>query len=216
MSPRSAQANERMRVESRERILAAALEVFAEKGHDATISDVTARAGVSRGLITYYFPGKRDLVEALLTRYLEGLLQVVNVSGSADERLAAMIDGILGFAFRTLPVQRAMLSLMIHPTTHPLFGQVEAVLSKQLEQFETILRQVFADRGAADPALEEVMFRSTVEGVIFKASVYPDKYPREQVRRRVHELYGLPAPQTTITDGEPVPAGRMRVRPDLA
>ncbi|MFI6339349.1 helix-turn-helix domain-containing protein [Streptomyces sp. NPDC050535] len=60
MSPRSAEANEELRAQSRERMLAAALEVFAEKGyHEATISEITARTGVSRGLLTYYFPGKR-------------------------------------------------------------------------------------------------------------------------------------------------------------
>ena len=75
--------------------MAAAVEVFSEKGfHDATISDITARAGVSRGLITYYFPGKNDLLVAFLDRFLGQILAAVDVTGTPDERLAGMIDGI--------------------------------------------------------------------------------------------------------------------------
>jgi AcrR family transcriptional regulator len=211
VSPRSSQANEQMREQSRERILTAALEVFAEKGyHSATISDITARAGVSRGLITYYFPGKQDLAEELLGRYLDGLMALVGVTGTPDERLAAMIDGILGAVASSLPVQQMALTLMLHPSTHPLFAQVEHRKEEQVTVLEDTLRALFAERGAADPALEEVMFRSVMEGVIFKASVYRDGYPLERVRTRLFEMYGLPAPRTALIQDDPPPVGRLR------
>jgi AcrR family transcriptional regulator len=200
-----------MREQSRERILAAALAVFAEKGfHNATISDITARAGVSRGLITYYFPGKQQLAEELLRRYLDGLMVLLDVTGTANERLATMIDGILHAAAAHLPTQRMALSLMTHPSTHPLFAQVEHAKTDQLSLLEDTLRGLFAERGAADPALEEVMFRSVMEGVIFKASVYRDQYPLERVRTRLYEMYDLPAPATALLDEDPPPVGRLR------
>ncbi|MCT2585879.1 TetR/AcrR family transcriptional regulator [Actinophytocola gossypii] len=211
MSPRSAQANEHLREQSRERILGAALEVFAEKGfHNATISDITGRAGVSRGLVTYYFPGKHELVVELLGRYLEGLTGLLGVTGTPDERLAAMIDGILAGAAATLPVQRLALSLMTHPSTHPLFARVEVVKDTQIALLEDTLRDLFAERGAADPALEEVMFRSVMEGVIFKAAIYADSYPLERVRARVYAMYDLPAPREPLLDPDPPPVGRLR------
>lgn len=200
-----------MREQSRERILAAAVEVFAEKGfHNATISDITARAGVSRGLITYYFPGKNDLLAEFLGRFLAQLLAAVDVTGSPDERLAGMIDGLLGAAAGTLPVQRFGLGLMILPSTHPMFAQVEMRLNEQLTLFEDRLRAVFTDRGVADPALEEVVFRSVLEGVIFKLSVYGEGYPLERVRTRLYEMYDLPAPRTALVHPDPPPVGRMR------
>ncbi|HEX2131544.1 MAG TPA: TetR/AcrR family transcriptional regulator [Actinophytocola sp.] len=211
MSPRSAQANENLREQSRERILGAALEVFAEKGfHNATISDITARAGVSRGLVTYYFPGKHELVVELLGRYLEGLNGLLAVTGTADERLAAMIDAVLAAAAATLPVQRLALSLMTHPSTHPLFARVEVVKDTQIAVLEDTLRGLFAERGAADPALEEVMFRSVLEGVIVKATVYEGTYPLERVRARLHAMYDLPIPHKPLLDPDPPPVGRLR------
>lgn len=191
--------------------MAAAVEVFAEKGfHDATISDITDRAGVSRGLITYYFPGKNDLLEEFLDRFLGGLVSAVDVTGSPDERLAAMIDGLLDAAAGSLPVQRFGLSVMLLPSTHPLFAQVEMRLNEQLTRFEDTLRAVFADRGSADPALDEIVFRSVLEGVIFKLSVYTDGYPLEQVRARLYEMYDLPAPSAALVQPGARPVGRMR------
>lgn len=216
MSSRPRQTNEQLREQSRERILAAAVEVFCEKGfHDATISDITARAGVSRGLITYYFPGKNDLLEEFLDRFLGGLVSAVDVTGSPDERLAAMIDGLLGAAASTLPVQRFGLSLMILPSTHAMFAQVEMRLNEQLTRFEDMLRGVFTDRGAADPALDEVVFRSVMEGVIFKLSVYDVGYPLERVRSRLYEMYDLPAPGAALIQANPPPVGRMRAADHL-
>jgi AcrR family transcriptional regulator len=200
-----------MREQSRERILAAALEVFAEKGfHNATISDITARAGVSRGLITYYFPGKQDMAEELLGRYLDGLTMLLDVTGTPDERLAKMIDGVITAVAGSLPVQRMALSLMTHPSTHRLFAQVEMTKNDQLTLLEETLRALFADRGAADPALEEVMFRSVMEGVIFKATVYRDQYPLERIRTRLYEMYDLPAPGSPLVQQDPPPVGRLR------
>lgn len=52
------------------RLLAAAEEVFAEKGfHGASVSDITRRAGVGLGTFYFYFPGKlaifREVVRSL-------------------------------------------------------------------------------------------------------------------------------------------------------
>ena len=48
--------------ETKKRILQAAAEVFAEKSfHAATISEITNRAGVAKGTLYWYFPGKEEL-----------------------------------------------------------------------------------------------------------------------------------------------------------
>ncbi|MFD7710885.1 TetR/AcrR family transcriptional regulator [Streptomyces sp. NPDC059785] len=210
MSPRSAEANEELRAQSRERILAAALEVFAEKGyHDATISDITTRAGVSRGLLTYYFPGKQSLVDELLDRYLDQVAALVQATGTPDERLAAIIDGSVAAAAATVPLQRLTLSLVVGPATHPQYAAAEARAEKRVSAVEDSLRALFAERGAPDPALEEVLLRSVLEGVIFKTAVYGTQYPSEAVRRRLYALYDLPAPHADLVPPAPRP-DRMR------
>ena len=212
LPPRSVTTNHELREKSRERILAAALEVFAEKGFDAaSISDVTERAGVSRGLVTYYFANKHRLAEELLDRWLDGIAAILDLSGQADERLAAIIDGSLLAAASTLPVQRLAISLMLQPSTHPVFAAVEAAKSARLTEVENAIRSVFEDRGAADPALEEMLLRSTLEGITVKLAIYPSTYPIEAIRRRLHQCYDLPPPADTLPVASP-PTTRLRAR----
>jgi TetR/AcrR family transcriptional regulator, cholesterol catabolism regulator len=55
---------------TRQRLVSAALKVFAELGFSrATIKDIGAAAGVSPALLYYYFPSKEDLLNAVVERF---------------------------------------------------------------------------------------------------------------------------------------------------
>ncbi|MGO9453042.1 MAG: TetR family transcriptional regulator [Candidatus Binataceae bacterium] len=65
----AAESAGRARDGARERILAAALEVFAERGFDgARTRDIAELAGANLGLIKYYFNGKERLWKAAVAR----------------------------------------------------------------------------------------------------------------------------------------------------
>ena len=77
--------------ETREAILAAALEAFAEKGFDgATTREIATRAGVNHGLIRYYFGSKpklwRDSVDRAFSELGAGLDAVRKDTSIADDR----------------------------------------------------------------------------------------------------------------------------------
>jgi AcrR family transcriptional regulator len=209
LSPRSAEVNQELREQSQQRILRAALTMFAERGYEgATITQIAERAGVARGLVSYYFSTKEQLLHALLGEALAGILAAtdpVDGEDTPDQRLAGVIDRTLSMAEQTIGVQRLVLCLMLQPGPRKVFIEVEAARSDLVEEFENRLRQLFAARGAEDPALEEVMFRSVLEGVIFKLAVYPDTYPIAAVRHRLLTMYGLPA-----GDPDHDPVGRLR------
>jgi AcrR family transcriptional regulator len=210
--PRSATANHQLRERSRERILSAALEVFAAKGYEAaSISEITAAAGVSRGLVSYYFATKEQLAAELLDRWLDGIAAILTLQGTPDERLAGIIDGALMAAATTLPIQRLAITLMMQPSTHDVFAQVEADKNARLAQVEDAIRSVFADRGAADPAVEEMLLRATLEGVTVKLAIYPHTFPLEAVRRRLYDTYNLPAPTAPLPVPSP-PVHRLRAK----
>ena len=57
---------------TRQAILEAALDVFAEKGYArATFDEIAIRAGFTKGAIYWYFRNKADLVSALIVEYIE-------------------------------------------------------------------------------------------------------------------------------------------------
>jgi AcrR family transcriptional regulator len=84
----------------RERILEAALEVLREAGvHGFTQVRVSKRAAVRQSHLTYYFPTRDDLLEAVITRGVESLACLVGRAVEDDrggrerllERLASAV-----------------------------------------------------------------------------------------------------------------------------
>ncbi|GAA0483970.1 TetR family transcriptional regulator [Paractinoplanes deccanensis] len=61
---------------NRERIVAAAREVFATRGFAATLDDVAHHAGVGVGTVYRRFPTKEALVEAIFADRIEGVVAV--------------------------------------------------------------------------------------------------------------------------------------------
>ncbi len=60
--------------ETRSRIVAAAMELFWEKGYQSTsIADLLQRAGVHSGSLYHFFPGKQDVLLAVLDLYHGGI-----------------------------------------------------------------------------------------------------------------------------------------------
>ena len=86
-----------------ERILAAALEAFGEKGFSGTrMEDVAAKAGITKGAIYLYFPSKQALLEALARRdiapFLTGVAAQVRAhQGPIEPILRQIATAALGF-----------------------------------------------------------------------------------------------------------------------
>jgi AcrR family transcriptional regulator len=91
--PRVSAAHEQ---EVRDRILAAAARVFAEKGyHSSTIADVVRESGLSVGAIYSYFSGKDELIrltcDEIAARGLDELAVRLAPASTTAERLAISI-----------------------------------------------------------------------------------------------------------------------------
>lgn len=210
---RSEEQNRRARERAREAILQAAVEVFSARGvAGASIAEITTRAGVAQGLVNYHFGGKDQLVAAVIDRWFTTLFEIPQVDGTPDQRLAGIIDGALLATAYALPVQRAVFAMQQQPATHRLFAESEERHIPQIIAAEDAVRAMFRERGAADPALEEVMLRSTLEGVVMKHAVYGDTFPLEDARRWVRRVYGLPDPVEPLRPDLPERAADLRPR----
>ncbi|WP_246645067.1 TetR/AcrR family transcriptional regulator [Nonomuraea ceibae] len=75
---------------NRARILAAAEQVFAERGASASTEEVAARAGVAIGTVFRHFPAKRDLLAAIMKDLRQRLI---------DKAAALIADGDPATAF---------------------------------------------------------------------------------------------------------------------
>ncbi len=114
MSARLAKPRWRRRKDARPpEIIAAALEVFAERGFAATrLEDIAAKAGVTRGTLYLYFPNKEELFKAVVRQSIlpilasaEGLLAAS--SEPTPELLRKLVmtfpDRVIGTAVSAIP-----------------------------------------------------------------------------------------------------------------
>jgi AcrR family transcriptional regulator len=130
---------------ARERILAAAEELFAETGFDATpTSRIAERAGVPKGLVHYYFKRKPDLLTALVGRLPDDRVEpaAVVVPGDVAASLHRLVD-----AFDRALDSSAVLSHLLwrEADTHP------AVLDALQARFDRMVGQIREVVAAARP-----------------------------------------------------------------
>lgn len=87
--------------DTKQRILDAAVEVFGERGYrGASVDDVAAAAGVTKGAVYYYFADKadlaRDLQHALWERLAQDALAVYDPGRPTVDNLLACFEAFLG------------------------------------------------------------------------------------------------------------------------
>ncbi|GCB51880.1 TetR/AcrR family transcriptional regulator [Streptomyces sp. NL15-2K] len=188
MSPRSASVNEELRRRSRERLLQAAVELVSERGYEATtLGDIADRAGSARGLVSYYFPGKRRLVQSavhrLMHRTLEEALEREPRTEDGRERMARAIDAILGLARDQPVLMRQHMAGILEAD-----GFVQCPEQQRLSQ---LLRDTVARHGTEDVDADYPMLRALLMGSVFAALVPGVPMPLPVLRAELFKRYRL-------------------------
>ncbi|OLZ71984.1 TetR family transcriptional regulator [Streptomyces sp. IMTB 2501] len=188
MSPRSASVNEELRRRSRERLLQAAVELVDERGFEATtLGDIADRAGSARGLVSYYFPGKRQLVQSavhrLMHRTLEEALEREPQTEDGRERLARAIDAILGLAHDRPVLMRQHMAGLLQAE-----GFVQCPEQRRLSE---LLSDTVARYGSEDVTADYPMLRALLMGAVYAALIPGVAMPVPVLRAELFQRYGL-------------------------
>ena len=151
-------------------ILAAALDLFAEKGFSATrMEDVAARAGLSKAAIYLYFKDKMALLTALVNEMAGANISVARgIAEQHEGPVAPLLATILTFMARQLRDTRfpELLKVVISESrAHPDVGRLylDSVIAQGLPLFEGLVR-----RGIAQGE-----FRSVEPALAVKAMIAP-------------------------------------------
>ncbi|GAA3028466.1 TetR/AcrR family transcriptional regulator [Kitasatospora sp. NPDC006786] len=152
-----------MRQRSRRRIMRATVELVDQCGYaGTTLTDIAERAGLARGLLSYYFDGKRLLMQSathrMMHQSLAATLAELAPGASPDARLAGAIDTVLGLAMDHPRVMRSHLALILDPDNGAF------VQDPEQQQLGAILQGLLRDWGAPDPVAEHAVLRSALMG----------------------------------------------------
>lgn len=200
MSPRSAEVNEELRRRSRERLLQATVELVDERGYAATtLADIADRAGSARGLVSYYFPGKRQLLQSavhrLMHRTLQAGLEAEPRTDDGRELMARAIDAILGLAASSPGVMR----------TH-MAGVLQAegfVQCPEQQRLAAMLRETVESYGSTDVEADYPLLRALLMGAVFAVLMPGAPMPVARLRSELFRRYGLDWELGVPPDGEP-------------
>ncbi|ARF58853.1 TetR/AcrR family transcriptional regulator [Streptomyces gilvosporeus] len=191
MSPRSASVNEALRRRSRERLLQATVDLVGERGFEATtLADIARRAGAARGLISYYFPGKRQLFQSAVHRLMRLTLQAAlerppQPSGpdAGRELMARAIDAVLGLAHDHPLLMRTHMAGILTAE-----GFIQCPEQQQLAQ---LLRGVVVAYGSPRPDADYLLLRAQLMGAVVPVLLPGAPISRDLMRAELFQRYGL-------------------------
>src|SRR6478735_8639190 len=120
------------RGETRERVLAAALELFSEHGVGGTSLQMIAdRLGLTKAAVYYQFPAKDDIVLAVLQPLFDQLGEVVDAAEAEpdpERRTETLLGGLVDVVLDHRPVMAALQGdpgVSEVMSAHPQVSQVE-------------------------------------------------------------------------------------------
>jgi AcrR family transcriptional regulator len=175
---------------SRQRVISAALDLFGERGYDATtMQEIAARVGVTKAAIYYYFPTKSALLDAILSPTHEAANELLDLAESQPtraEQIAVALDTMIdsGVAHR-----RALAVLNRDPavTRHPTY------VRNTLELQTRLLRLYFGDHPSADQRAAFYLSYG-LSGVVLHLEDLTDDQLRAALRRVLHRTLALELP----------------------
>lgn len=106
---------------NRQRILAAAREVLADRTAEVSMAEVSRRAGVGMATLYRNFPGRRELLEALFAEEVDELCEAAgNLSGPPGEALLSWLRRFAVFHDNKHPIAAELLRHT--DVADPVFG----------------------------------------------------------------------------------------------
>lgn len=212
--PRVSAAHEQ---EVRERIVAAALRVFGERGfHGATIADVVRESGLSVGAIYTWFKGKDDLFLATCDlasgRGLGELAVRLATGGSIAEKLAIAV----GFYFDSAEGEAEipgnadfLVQAWAQAEAEPAAREMLRRRREQLEMAGTFLLEEGIARGDLprwiDTAAVARAYVALLDGTLLVRAEQGDDFRRADAERAAREILTLVVAATASAERPAVP-----------
>ena len=174
----------------KEKILRAAVKLFAEKGyHTTSVSHIAMEAGVSKGLTYNYFKSKEELLLAIINKASEDMFDVAGTmfgQGSYQETLYGFLENY----FSLLKTQKTYLSFQLSLIFQPDLKEiVSAPLQKRADFLLSLTEKMFREAGINEPHIIARRFMSELDGIaLHYLSLFKD-YPLDPMQNQLYKNY---------------------------
>jgi len=189
---------------NRQRVLAAAAQVFTERGIDATLDEVARAAGVGIGTVYRRFPDKEALIAALFRERIDNLVTVAEDALAAPDPWQGLVS-YLEYAAAAMADDTGLRQLMMFGTYDRdqvcyARDRMRPVITKLVERAQAS-GDLRGDFEATDVKMIAFMLASLAE---YAAAVTPDVWRRylamlvDGLRPSRGDASPLPVPAPTV------------------
>lgn len=175
----------RTKAARRIQILDAAAKCFAEKGfHEATMDDIVAASGLSKGSLYWHFENKRDLFFALQNRwmkeYFDKLALALHEDMAPSDKLRAIFLALEESAAALPDLVRAQVEFfLLAIRDEEYLTWLKSSYQEAVSMFETVVRE-----GVSSGEFRDVDLRATalqmaagLDGVFIQREIFDGKGP---------------------------------------
>ncbi len=191
MAPRKKEDYKAIQEVSRNKILMAALELFAGKGYAATSTDsIAKKAKISKGLIYHYFKSKQDILRGIFALLMEEGSQLMNENNQIppDKAIKNLIDYSFDFIVNKAKLNRLLIAIAIQPE---VVKGLKEELDNARELWIGVMIKMFRELNFQQPEAEAYLLGAMFDGVGMGYLALGEDYPIKKIKKLIEERYGL-------------------------
>jgi AcrR family transcriptional regulator len=190
--PRRPEQFEQLREKSREKILSAALELFANKGYDATsIDSIAKKAGISKGLIYNYFESKKSVLLAIFGDAMkigEDIITEQRGVKDPNERIKLMVEMVFEMIYKQPEYLKLLTVMSLQPGVMAETKEFTSNAYKKSQEWATVITGKKERKGL----IETLMMGALLDGVVLNFIMHGDNYPLEELKKEIIKVYCTP------------------------
>ena len=190
MSPRTEIQYDAIRQEKINLIMNTALELFAQHGYEATsISQIAKKADISKGLLYNYFESKEDLLETILNKGIDEMMNTLDPNKDGVLEVAEL-EYFISESFRILESNRVFWRLYLSVSLQPeVFKLIEKRIEEIYQPVMNMLVNYFNNAGFSNPLTEAILFGAMLDGITMDYVMKPDLFPLEHIKKELINRY---------------------------
>lgn len=190
MSPKSSEQLEAIRERSRNKILLAALELFASQGyHNTSVNQIAKRAEIAKGLVYNYFSSKEALLEGIVLhgmRESQDIFDQVEQQPTAEGKIEVLIDSAFTYIIEKYDYYKLLTALSLKLEQFP---QLREIVQQKFEGMTPYLTQLLEELGVEHPRKEAIKLGALLDGMGLQYMVLKEAFPLEEMRLYLKQLY---------------------------
>ena len=186
MCPRTSEQFETIRQEKTKLILDTALELFAEKGfHQTSISDITRRAGISKGLLYNYFESKDEVLKNIIQTGYNTAYDNLDLNGDHTLVREEFVH-FLRITFRSVQENPKFWKLYSALVMQPdILDLVKIEYSQKAQDIQKLFFDFIKVSGSIAPENDLIAISSLIKGAHLILITAPDFFQAEQFEETI-------------------------------